>query len=282
MGNNRVVPLTPTDPMIDAGAEVLYGHTRAQAREWAKEDKFDSRAGEASKVYSAMISAAGRPSMAELAEKHIQSRRGPHFLHALETFRNSGVIPRSQDLDRELWGHYVELANPLNEWPGRSSLYGQAKLCSLRKLISIISGEDEEQVQSKATVAALEAAPGTGLELGANVPTPAARSAGQEAVAYVIERVIVGNDGIATGYGAPELSFYRNTSIGDKSRPLIYGDAAPLNGGERAADAQQLLSEDFVRVLHENVLRPYVNDRTADASQVSVDIAKKLNEGDCV
>ncbi len=40
--------------MIEAGAEVLYGHTRAEAIEWAKRDKFDSCADQAEAVYDAM------------------------------------------------------------------------------------------------------------------------------------------------------------------------------------------------------------------------------------
>jgi hypothetical protein len=44
--------------VVDAGAEVLYGHTRAEAREWVKEDKFDSCAWQAEAVWDAMQKAA--------------------------------------------------------------------------------------------------------------------------------------------------------------------------------------------------------------------------------
>lgn len=43
-----------TPEMVDAGAEVLYGHPRASAQGWAKEDKFDSCANWAERVYRAM------------------------------------------------------------------------------------------------------------------------------------------------------------------------------------------------------------------------------------
>jgi hypothetical protein len=46
-----------TDTMADAGAQVMYGHTRAEAVEWAKEDKFDSCADRAREVYKAMRAA---------------------------------------------------------------------------------------------------------------------------------------------------------------------------------------------------------------------------------
>lgn len=46
-----------TDAMLDAGAEVLYGHPRHFAREWAKLDKFDSCAEQAEEVYRAMVAA---------------------------------------------------------------------------------------------------------------------------------------------------------------------------------------------------------------------------------
>jgi hypothetical protein len=46
-----------TDAMADAGAQVLYGATRAQAVNWVKQDKFDSEAERARKVYAAMRAA---------------------------------------------------------------------------------------------------------------------------------------------------------------------------------------------------------------------------------
>lgn len=44
--------------MIDAGAEVLYGHPRHKAVEFAKEDKFDSACDQAREVFEAMLAAA--------------------------------------------------------------------------------------------------------------------------------------------------------------------------------------------------------------------------------
>jgi hypothetical protein len=46
-----------TDVMADAGAQVLYCHSRAEATEWAKEDKFDSCADQAREVYKAIRAA---------------------------------------------------------------------------------------------------------------------------------------------------------------------------------------------------------------------------------
>lgn len=46
--------MEPTEEMIEAGCEVLYGHTRAEAVEWAKEDKFDGWRNMARDVWLAM------------------------------------------------------------------------------------------------------------------------------------------------------------------------------------------------------------------------------------
>jgi len=48
----------PTEAMITAGGEKGYGHTREQAEEWAKEEKFDSYAEEAVAYWRSMIDAA--------------------------------------------------------------------------------------------------------------------------------------------------------------------------------------------------------------------------------
>lgn len=49
--------MQPTDEMLEAGCEVLYGHTRPEAIEWAKEDKFDSYREMARDVWLAMLKA---------------------------------------------------------------------------------------------------------------------------------------------------------------------------------------------------------------------------------
>lgn len=49
-----------TPEMIEAGCEALYGYTRADAIEWAKEDKFDGYAYEAQETFRKMIDAAIR------------------------------------------------------------------------------------------------------------------------------------------------------------------------------------------------------------------------------
>jgi hypothetical protein len=49
--------IKPTTPMLEAGAEVLYGATRAKARAAAKEEKFDGCLEQARDVFEAMIQA---------------------------------------------------------------------------------------------------------------------------------------------------------------------------------------------------------------------------------
>ncbi|ASS55926.1 hypothetical protein [Rhizobium leguminosarum] len=48
----------PTEAMVEAGGEAYYGHPRASAVEWAKEDKFDLHAADAAIFYAAMVNAA--------------------------------------------------------------------------------------------------------------------------------------------------------------------------------------------------------------------------------
>lgn len=47
----------PTQEMIEAGAEVLYGHPKEKAIEWAKRDKFESCECQAEEVFKAMTAA---------------------------------------------------------------------------------------------------------------------------------------------------------------------------------------------------------------------------------
>lgn len=53
----------PTETMWEAGGASLYGHPRAKAEEWGKDDKFESDANRAEDAYKAMIGAAlgGKP-----------------------------------------------------------------------------------------------------------------------------------------------------------------------------------------------------------------------------
>jgi hypothetical protein len=46
-----------TTPMLEAGAEMLYGATRAKARAAAKEEKFDGYVEQARDIFEAMIQA---------------------------------------------------------------------------------------------------------------------------------------------------------------------------------------------------------------------------------
>jgi hypothetical protein len=48
----------PTSEMWDAGAASLYGHPRYKAKEWAKEEEFESDGIKAEDAWRAMIDAA--------------------------------------------------------------------------------------------------------------------------------------------------------------------------------------------------------------------------------
>lgn len=54
----KLVPIEPTEEMRDAAGEALYGHSREQAAEWAKTDKFESYAEDGESAYEAMLNAA--------------------------------------------------------------------------------------------------------------------------------------------------------------------------------------------------------------------------------
>lgn len=47
----------------------------------------------------------------------------------------------------EIESEYEELSDITNEWPGRNTAQGQAKLCRLRDLISKATGREAEEVQ---------------------------------------------------------------------------------------------------------------------------------------
>lgn len=51
----KLVPVEPSQEMLDEAAEGLYGCSRARAIEIAKEEKFDSYVCDAEKVWSAML-----------------------------------------------------------------------------------------------------------------------------------------------------------------------------------------------------------------------------------
>lgn len=54
----RIVPIEPTPEMFEAAGASLYGYSRANAIEWAKEDKFESQADSGCDAYRAMLDAA--------------------------------------------------------------------------------------------------------------------------------------------------------------------------------------------------------------------------------
>lgn len=51
--------MQPTQKMIEAGAEVLFGSSKQKAVEWAKLDKFESCECRAEEIFKAMIAAMG-------------------------------------------------------------------------------------------------------------------------------------------------------------------------------------------------------------------------------
>lgn len=54
----RVVPVEPTEAMLDAAGESIYGYPRDKAEEWAKTEKFESCAQVGLEAYRAMLAAA--------------------------------------------------------------------------------------------------------------------------------------------------------------------------------------------------------------------------------
>lgn len=60
---------------------------------------------------------------------------------------NALVVRAAPDLLAEIEREYAELADVRNNWPGRNTTLGQAKLCRLRDLICLATGRDAENVQ---------------------------------------------------------------------------------------------------------------------------------------
>lgn len=60
---------------------------------------------------------------------------------------NARLIAAAPELLEEVEREYAELADINNEWPGRNTLEGQAKLIRLRDLISRATGRSERDVQ---------------------------------------------------------------------------------------------------------------------------------------
>ncbi|EZP51437.1 hypothetical protein [Delftia sp. RIT313] len=74
------------------------------------------------------------------------------FAEAGNVFHETGLTPRQLVEQRdallaEIEREYTELSDFQNEWHGRNTEAGQAKLCRLRALIAKTTGRDEQDVQ---------------------------------------------------------------------------------------------------------------------------------------
>lgn len=85
--------MEPTEDMIEAGCEVLYGHTRAEAIEWAKEEKFDGWRDMARDVWLAMWEASVLASNSQVLIDGLkeQERRSQDMRSALMPYKGSGI-----------------------------------------------------------------------------------------------------------------------------------------------------------------------------------------------
>lgn len=64
-----------------------------------------------------------------------------------ESCANARLIAMAPELLAEIEREYTELSDLQNEWHGRNTEAGQAKLCRLRGLIAKVTGRDEQDVQ---------------------------------------------------------------------------------------------------------------------------------------
>jgi hypothetical protein len=60
---------------------------------------------------------------------------------------NALLSAAAPELLAEIEREYTELADYRNEWPGRSTEAGQAKLCRLRDLLCKATGRDGKDIQ---------------------------------------------------------------------------------------------------------------------------------------
>lgn len=71
----KLVPVEPSQEMLDEAAEGLYGCSRARSIEIAKEEKFDSYVHDAEKVWSAMLGLCETPlSDLEIVQKALAKK----------------------------------------------------------------------------------------------------------------------------------------------------------------------------------------------------------------
>lgn len=71
----------------------------------------------------------------------------PNVSKLPENAANARVIVAAPELLAEVEREYETLADIRNEWPGRYTPQGQAKLCRLRDLIAKATGRTEQDVQ---------------------------------------------------------------------------------------------------------------------------------------
>ncbi len=73
---------------------------------------------------------------------------------------NARLIAAAPALIAEIEREYEELADIRNEWPGRCTWEGQAKLCRLRDLIAAATGREPKDVQDDFSMRAIRRATG--------------------------------------------------------------------------------------------------------------------------
>lgn len=75
------------------------------------------------------------------------ARRGELNHRTAESEANARLIAAAPELLAEIEREYTELADFRNDWPGRDTPAGQAKLIRLRNLICKATGREQRDVQ---------------------------------------------------------------------------------------------------------------------------------------
>ena len=120
----------------------MIGHTPGP---WAVE-----RVKSEGKLVYARIGPLGRGSIA-YSGVYGPSKKKSDVLTEDEAEANARLIAAAPELLAEIEREYEEFGDIRNQWPGRHSSHGQAKLVRLRDLIAKATGRDPEGVQDDYT-----------------------------------------------------------------------------------------------------------------------------------
>jgi hypothetical protein len=77
----------------------------------------------------------------------VETERGHHVTDFVMSDANAHLIAAAPDLLAEVEDTYAFLADIANQWPGRHSAEGQARLCRLRDLICKVTSREPQDVQ---------------------------------------------------------------------------------------------------------------------------------------